>query len=100
MKQKKGNTSVDGFTEGKLNLVNNVLLYYNFLYQDDEDALVEEPIQWVKGNFRKWKSRGYPLSTDAYNALQVGNNTNTNTTLQTSNATAPTPKTKLEEDTY
>ena len=38
MKRKKGNTSVDAFTDGKLILVNNTLLYYNFLRQDGEVA--------------------------------------------------------------
>ena len=69
MRQKKGSMSVDTFTEEKLKLVDNVLLCYNFLYKDDEDTLIEELIQLVKGDFRKWKSRGYPLSTDAYDAL-------------------------------
>ena len=47
MKLKKGNNSVNAFNEGKLKLVNNMLLYYNFLYQDDKDALAEDPTQWV-----------------------------------------------------
>ena len=34
MKLKKDNNHVDAFTEGKLKLVNDVLLYYNFLYTD------------------------------------------------------------------
>ena len=46
------------------------------------------------------KPQGYPLVTAAYNALRAGNSTTTNTTLQTSNTTAPTSKTKLEEDAY
>ena len=45
MKLKKGNNSVNAFNEGKLELVNDVLLYYNFLYQDDKDALAEDPTQ-------------------------------------------------------
>ena len=98
MKLQKGNNSVDAFTDEKLKLVNNVLLYYTFLYQDDEDALAEDPTQWDKGDYRKWKSRGYPLSTDAYNASQAGNNVNANVTLQATNATGPTSQTKLEED--
>ena len=99
-KLKKGNHCVNAFNEGKLKLVNNVLLYYNFLYQDDEDALAEDFTQWDKGDFRKLKSKGFPLSTDAYNVLQTGNSFSTNTNLQTSNATAPIAQNKLEDDTY
>ena len=42
MKQRKGNPRVDAFTDEKLKLVNNILLYYNFLCQDDEEALAED----------------------------------------------------------
>ena len=98
MKGKKGNSRIDAFTGVKLKLVNDVLLYYNFLYQDDADALVEEPVQLVAEQFRKWKSRGYPLCTDAYNASRAGNSTTT--TSQTSNVTAPVSGTKLEDDAY
>ena len=98
IKRKKCNSSIVAFTDAKLKLVNDVLLYYNFLYQDDKDALVEEPNQWVKGEFRKWKRRGYSLSTATYNASQAGNSSNT--TSQTSNVTTPVSKTKLERDAY
>ena len=97
MKLKKGNAIVGAFTDEKIRLVNEVLLYYTFLYQDDEDALAKDPTQWKKRNFKKWKSRGYPLSTDAYNALKAGSNTNV--TLNTTN-TAATPKTKLQDDAW
>ena len=43
MKLKKCNNRVNAFTEGKIKLVKDVLLYYNSLYQDDEDALPEDP---------------------------------------------------------
>ena len=100
MKLKKGNNRVDALTEGNLKQVNNVLLYHNFLCQDDKDALVEDPVQWAKADFTKWKSNGYPLSTNALNASRVSNNANTNTTLQASNVTAPTSQTKLEDNAY
>ena len=99
MKQKKGNTSVDAFTDGKLKLVNNILLYYNFLCQDNEVAEAEDPTLWVKVDFRKWKSDAYPLITDALNATRAGNTANAaNATLNASNTAAPASKTKLEED--
>ena len=43
LKLKKGSNRVDAFTEGKLKLVNDVLLYYNFLHADDEQVLAEDP---------------------------------------------------------
>ena len=43
MKCKKGNTSVDAFTDGKLILEHNTLLYYNFLRQDGEGATANDP---------------------------------------------------------
>ena len=100
MKHKKGSSRVDAFTEGKLKLVNDVLLYYSFLYQDDEDALAEEPSQWVMGDFRKWRSRGCRKSTAAYTASLADNSTNT--TSQTSKVTVPVTvsQTKLEKDVY
>ena len=74
MKRKKGSTSVDAFTDGKLKLVNDILLYYNFLCQDGEIAEANDPTLWDKDDFRKWKSDGFPLSTNALNATQAGNN--------------------------
>ena len=69
-----------------------MLLYYNFLYQDDKDTLAEDPTWWDVKVFRKWKSRGYLLSTDAYNASKSGSNTNV--TLNTT-PTAAMAKQKL-----
>ena len=90
MKLKRGNNCVNAFNEGKLKLVNNVRLYCNFLYQDDDNDLAEDPTQWDKADFRKWKSRGYPLSTSAYNASQAGNNVNAaNAALNAMNTTGP-----------
>ena len=40
---KKGTDSADALNVGKLKLVNNLLLYYTFLYQDDKDTLAEDP---------------------------------------------------------
>ena len=101
MKTKKGNNRVNVFNERKLKLVNDVSLYYNFLYQDDKDALAEDPTQWNIAAFKKWISRGYPLSTDASNESKTGNNVNAaDATLNTTNTTGPASKTKLEEDAW
>ena len=56
MKRKGANSLIDAFTEAKLKLVNDVLLYYNFLYKDNEENLAEEPDQWTKRDFNKWKT--------------------------------------------
>ena len=100
MNHNRRNSLVDAFTETKVKhkLVNDVLFYYNLLYKDNEENLAEELDQLAKRDFNKWKIQGYPLSTTAYNALQAGNITNTSTTLQTSNAIAPTSQTKLEDN--
>ena len=68
MKHTKGTTSVDAFSGGKLILVNNVLLYYNFLHQVGQGAIANNPTLWDKEDFRDWKSDSFPLSTKAQNA--------------------------------
>ena len=93
MKQKKGNSSVTAFTDGKLVLVNNVLLCYNFLRQDGEVATANHPTLWDKDDFRDWKSDGFPVSTKALNSSQTGNTNTANVTLNTTN-TATTPSKK------
>ena len=51
-----------------------------------------------KDDFRKWKSDGYPLRTNALNATQTGNTANaTNATLNTTNTAVPA---SLEEDAW
>ena len=45
MQMKKGNTTSDALNKGKLKLVNDVLLYYEFLYEDKEYAKADDPIQ-------------------------------------------------------
>ena len=97
----KGNTSVVAFTDGILILVNNALLYYNFLRQDDEGVTENDPTLQYKDNFRDWRSNGFPLSTKALNALQTGNiNNAANVTLSATNNAAPTSQTKLEDDAW
>ena len=101
LKQKKGNSSVTEFTDGKLILVNNALLYYSFLCQDGEVAEANDPTLWDKDKFRKWKTDGFSLSTKALNSKQTGNTTNAaNANLNTTNTVAPGSKSKLEEDTW
>ena len=100
LKQKKGNSSVTAFTDGKLILVNNALLYYNFLRQDGEVAMANDSTLWDKDDFRNWKRDGFPVSTKALNASQTGNTNTANVTLNTTNTATPSSKTKLEDDTW
>ena len=95
MKRTKGTTSVDAFSGGKLILVNNLLLYYNFFRQEGQGKIAIYPTLWNKEDFRDWQSDGFPLITKAQNATQAGITVNaTNATLKTTN-TAATSKIKL-----
>ena len=59
------------------------------------------PTLWDKDGFRDWKSNDFPLSIKALNAFQAGNTANAaNATLNTMNTTAPSSKTKLEDDAW
>ena len=101
MKQMKGNTSVVAFTDGKLILINNALLYYNFLRQDGEGATENDPTLWYKDDSRDWKGNGFPLSTKALNASQTGNNNNAaNITLNATNNAALPSQSKLKDDAW
>ena len=100
MKYTKGTTSVDAFSSGKLILVNNVLLYYNFLRQEGQGTTADDSTLWDKADFRDWKRNGFHLSTKAQNTIQAGNTANTaNSTLKTTN-TAAKSKQKLQDDAW
>ena len=89
LKQKKGNSNIIRFIDGKLRLVNNALLYYKFLRQDDEVTTANNPTLWDKNDFRDWKSDGFPVSTKALNASRTGNTTTTHMTLNSTNTATP-----------
>ena len=86
MQLQKDTNSIDALNKAKLKLVNDVLFYYNFLYKDKEYAKAEDPIQWIKQEFKIWKSKGYHVITVAYNALQTANSATV--TLNTTAASA------------
>ena len=81
----------------ELKLVNDVPLYYNFLYKDDDETLAEDLIQWDIKDFKKWKSRGYHVSTDVYNASKTVSSTNVTLNITPAAATA---KQKEQEDSF
>ena len=55
MQLTKGNTTSDALNKAKLKLVNDVILYYEFMYQDKEYAKADNPTQWIKQDFKIWK---------------------------------------------
>lgn len=78
MRQKKSNV-MKGFNNLKIALIHDLLLYYQFLYNDSKEALADNPTQWVQGDFKKWKSQGRHPSTTSHTASQAGNTTMTST---------------------
>ena len=79
MRRQKNDVSTP-FDDMRIKLINNVLLYYHFMRNNNNKVMAENPDQWGKRDFKKYKkSRGFPTSTAAYNASLAGN------------ATTPTP---------
>ena len=58
-----GTNVVQAFSNAKLKQISDVPLYYTFLMNDNQEVLAEDPVQWVKSDFRKWKSKGCPIAT-------------------------------------
>ena len=52
MQLKKGNDSINTLNKAKLKLVNDVLLYYQFLYKDKEYAKAKDLVQRIKQEFK------------------------------------------------
>ena len=53
--QQNDSTSlVQAFSNVKLKLIGNVLLYYQFLIGDSRENLAENPVIWANSNFRNW----------------------------------------------
>ena len=68
-----------GFTDLKITLIHDVLLYYQFLYNDSKEALADDPTQWVQGDFKKWRSQERHPSTTAHISSHASNTTTTST---------------------
>ena len=83
------NNLVQAFSSVKLTLVTNVILYYDFLQHDNQEVLAEDPINWVKADFRKWRRN--PI---------VNTNTNAGTATVTTAATAAVVKQKQQDDSF
>ena len=96
MQLTKGTDTSNALNKGKLKLVNDVLLYYNFLYKDKELIKAEDPSQWDILEFKVWKSDGYHVSTTAYNASKIASTVNA--TLNTPDAV--TAKQKEQDDSF
>ena len=50
------NNLVQAFSNAKPTLITNACLYYKFLMDDSQEVLAEDPVSWVKSDFRKWKT--------------------------------------------
>ena len=93
MRRQKDNVSTP-FDDLRIKLINNVLLYYHFMRNNNNKVMAENPDQWGKRDFKKYKkSRGFPTSTAAYNAPLAG------TTTMTLTGSAPVSATKKHKDT-
>lgn len=59
----------------------------------------EDPVQWIKQEFKIWKIEGYHVSTAAYNASQAANSATATATVNTT-AAAATVKQKEQDDAF
>ena len=57
------NNLVHAFSSVKLTLITNVILYYNFLIDDNQEVLAEDPVNWVLLDFKRWR-RNPPVTTN------------------------------------
>ena len=84
------NNLVQAFSNAKLKMIGNVILYYDYLMNDQRETLAGNPCIWAKSDFLKW------VSTPKVGTTATQNASNT-TTQQASNVTPPST-TKLEDD--
>ena len=82
-----GNNIVPAFNIGNMTLINNARRYYKFLMDDGQELLAEDPVSWVKGDFRKWKMLPPVVTT-------------TGTANVTTAATAAAATQKQEDDSF
>ena len=81
---------VQAFSNVKLKMISHVLLYYQFLMNDSQENLAENPVIWVKSDFTKWITLPIPRGT----ATQI---TATQSASNTTHLTPPSNR-KLEDD--
>ena len=84
------NNIVQAFSNSKLKLIEKVILYYDYLMNNQQEILARDPVVWVKSDYFKW------LSTPKVGTAATQNASNS-TTQQASNVTPPST-TKLEDD--
>ena len=79
MKRPKNNGNrIARFNDWKINLINNVCLYYHFLRSDTTTkALVDDPENWVEDDFMIWRDQGRHPNAASYTALLAGSATTT-----------------------
>ena len=96
MRRKKNNVMV-GFNNRKITLIHDIVLYYHFLQSGTTTkALTEDPIQWVRDDFKTWRDQGRHPNIASFNASSSGNSTNTTVPP----ATTVAPEIKKAEDAW
>ena len=95
--QKTKNNAIVGFNNRKIILIHNVVLYYHFLQSETATkALAEDPIKWVRNDFKTWREQRRHPTIASFNASLSGNTTNTTA----SPATTVAPEIKKAEDVW
>ena len=61
MNCKQGNVTVP-FIHRYIKTINNVLLYYQFIINNNNEVMAENPDQWVEEDYNDWKYLGKPKS--------------------------------------
>ena len=95
--QRKKNNAMVGFNNRKITLIHDVVLYYHFLQSETATkALAEDPIQWVRDDFKTWRDQGRHPNIASFNTLSSSNTTNTTAPP----ATTVAPEIKTLEDAW
>ena len=61
MRRQKHNVSTP-FKRGNIKKISNVLLYYRFMRNED-NAMAQDPVQWVRIDFKKWRANNIGNTT-------------------------------------
>ena len=61
MRRQKHNVSTP-FKRGNIKMISNVLLYYCIMRNED-NAMAQDPVQWVRIDFKKWSASNISNTT-------------------------------------
>ena len=85
MRHKKKNQFIP-LNNRKIKMINDVLLYYNFMRKNKDNMMAENPDQWVMEDFNQWRNGGFPIST-AVCIVSLARTTTTTTSLLVASVT-------------